>query len=93
VYPDDPALDTIVDNFTKYSIDKLHQTSGFDNLTTYVNYAHGDEGPEAWYDVNKLERLAALKRKWDPEERFSFYQPVPLYWPPVTQSMPSNEDL
>jgi hypothetical protein len=92
VYPDDPVLDTVVDNFTKYSIDKLHKTSGFGDLTTYVNYAHGDEGPEVWYDVDNLGRLAALKRLWDPKERFSFYQPVPLYWASPSDSL-GNEDL
>lgn len=55
----------------------------------YVNYAHGDEGPEAWYDVENLPRLAKLKMEWDPEQHFSWYQPVPLYWPSLDEV--SNE--
>jgi hypothetical protein len=32
------------------------------------------------------------KRLWDPKERFSFYQPVPLYWASPSDSL-GNEDL
>ncbi|KAK4442734.1 FAD-binding domain-containing protein [Podospora aff. communis PSN243] len=45
---------------------------------TYVNYAFGDEkleevyGEEPW----RLERLRALKEKWDPQGRFGFYAPI-----------------
>jgi hypothetical protein len=37
-------------------------------LHAYVNYARGDENPEALYGYEKwrLERLRALKRKFDP---------------------------
>lgn len=57
---------------------KVQATSGFDQLAVYVNFAHGDEGPAAWYSAEKLKNLTRLKRKWDPKELFSFYQPVPL---------------
>ncbi|KAJ7162313.1 FAD binding domain-containing protein [Mycena filopes] len=44
----------------------------------YVNYAHGDEGVEGWYGHEKwrVDRLRALKRKYDPENRFKFYAPI-----------------
>jgi hypothetical protein len=50
--------------------------SGFPNLKLYVTYAHGDEGPEVWYRES-LPGLIALKKKWDPQEKFGYMNPVP----------------
>ena len=77
----DQGLDDAVNAFAKRARDEFARTSGFEALTTYSNYAHGDEGPEAWYSARKLPRLSALKRKWDPDELFSWNYPVPLQWP------------
>ncbi|KAI1313330.1 FAD binding domain-containing protein [Xylaria venustula] len=41
-------------------------------LEVYVNYAHGDEGPVAWYSERKLPRLRALKSRWDPKNLFKW---------------------
>ncbi|KAL8780238.1 MAG: hypothetical protein Q9213_006560 [Squamulea squamosa] len=47
-------------------------------VNTYVNYANGFEpveqiyGHEAW----RLERLRGLKAKYDPENRFRYYNPI-----------------
>lgn len=47
-------------------------------LTAYVNYANGKEtveqvyGYEAW----RQQKLRALKKKYDPENRFRFYNPI-----------------
>lgn len=41
-------------------------------LEVYVNYAHGDEGPVAWYSERKLPRLLALKSRWDPKNLFKW---------------------
>lgn len=47
-------------------------------VNTYVNYANGYEpvetiyGHEAW----RLERLRGLKKNYDPENRFRFYNPI-----------------
>ncbi|KAL4975568.1 hypothetical protein BDW66DRAFT_151852 [Aspergillus desertorum] len=51
-----------------------------DELHAYVNYASGEEGPQAWYGYEpwRLEKLQEVKRRYDPEERFSFYAPIPL---------------
>lgn len=45
---------------------------------TYVNYAYGEESvPEVYgRDGERLARLRALKREWDPENRFGFYSPI-----------------
>lgn len=43
----------------------------------YVNFAAGDEKPEAVYgSKERLDRLKALKAKWDPEGVFSNFQPI-----------------
>lgn len=51
---------------------------GWSSKHTYVNYAVGDEGVEEMYghDMERLHRLQSLKRKWDPENRFSFNAPL-----------------
>ena len=50
--------------------------------TTYVNYALGteDESLESIYGYEpwRLEKLRELKRRYDPEERISFYNPIPV---------------
>lgn len=51
------------------------------NASLLQQYARGDEGPAAWYGERKLRRLSALKRKWDPHQRFSVSNAVPLSWP------------
>lgn len=44
---------------------------------TYVNYANGGEKRSQLYGDNvRLKRLAKLKRKWDPQNRFGFYNPI-----------------
>ena len=44
----------------------------------YVNYGWGDEEPEELYGYEKwrLERLRELKRKYDSDNKFSFYAPI-----------------
>jgi len=45
---------------------------------SYVNYANGFEGPEEWYGNApwRLERLRGLKAKYDPNNRFRFFNPI-----------------
>ncbi|EAU36707.1 predicted protein [Aspergillus terreus NIH2624] len=76
----DSALDDAVNEFATLGRQEFVETSGFDQLAVYSNYARGDEGPVAWYGERKLPKLSALKRKWDPEQRFSVNNPVPLHW-------------
>ncbi|KAI1771739.1 hypothetical protein F4818DRAFT_428910 [Hypoxylon cercidicola] len=56
-------------------------TSGYPELTTFINYAHGDERLERIYGENKLPRLAALKKTWDPNSVFSFNNGLPTKYP------------
>lgn len=55
----------------------LFEGSGQEDMYSYVNYAYGDEGPEAWYGYEpwRLEKLRALKAEYDPDGRFNFYAP------------------
>lgn len=59
----------------------LVATSGYDDLTVYINYAHGDETLEQRYGANKLPRLAKLKAKYDPDQIFSFSNGLPTSYP------------
>ncbi|KAL9074399.1 MAG: hypothetical protein Q9157_004402 [Trypethelium eluteriae] len=80
-YHPNSTLDKAANDFWRNARAMVQATSGFDNLSVYVNFANGDEGPAVWYTPAKLHNLTRLKRRWDPMERFSFYQPVPLYYP------------
>ncbi|OLN92085.1 6-hydroxy-D-nicotine oxidase 2 [Colletotrichum chlorophyti] len=57
-------------------------TSGYGRLQQYVNYGNTTstmrDPPEALYGYEtwRLERLRALKRKYDPENIFRWYQPL-----------------
>ncbi|PHH89658.1 hypothetical protein CDD83_5576 [Cordyceps sp. RAO-2017] len=55
---------------------RLQRASGRDALAVYAHFAHGDEAPEAWYSASRLARLRALKAVYDPENLFSYYNPV-----------------
>lgn len=56
----------------------LHIGSGKKDLHAYVNYAYGKEGVKSWYGFEnwRQEKLLALKNKYDPKRRFSFYAPI-----------------
>jgi hypothetical protein len=47
---------------------------------TYVNYAVGTENLNQMYgyDTPRVQKLKALKKAYDPMNRFGFYNPVPL---------------
>ncbi|KAK8108235.1 uncharacterized protein PG998_010248 [Apiospora kogelbergensis] len=59
----------------------LAATSGYGNLTVYVNYAWGDESLESIYGAKKLPRLARLKAQYDPSNVFQFYHALPTSYP------------
>lgn len=49
-------------------------------LTTYVNYAFGDEPSQQMYGYEpwRLQKLRALKKQYDPRNRFGYYNPISL---------------
>jgi hypothetical protein len=71
-------FDDAVNAFLQSSRAKFQETSGFEDLSVYTNYAHGDEGPAVWYSAKNLERLVGLKNRWDSNWLFSWYNPIPL---------------
>ncbi|KAL8882006.1 MAG: hypothetical protein Q9198_000914 [Flavoplaca austrocitrina] len=50
-------------------------------LNAYSNYANGDETLEEIYGYEpwRLEKLRRLKREWDPDGRFRFFNPIKGY--------------
>lgn len=43
----------------------------------YVNYASGEESKtEVYGNDARLKKLAELKSKWDPENKFRYYNPI-----------------
>ncbi|KAJ5087692.1 hypothetical protein N7456_011308 [Penicillium angulare] len=75
--PDGEELDNKAWDFGEKMRQILFKGSGQENMYSYVNYAAGNEGPKSWYGYEpwRLERLRALKEKYDPHHRFSFYAP------------------
>ncbi|GAB1197568.1 hypothetical protein APSETT444_006865 [Aspergillus pseudonomiae] len=72
---DRPAADAFGDRVR----DIFHEGSGEAEKHVYVNYASGDEPLETIYGYEpwRQSKLSALKRKYDPENRFGFYAPIP----------------
>ena len=66
-----------VNNFGKEVRGDFVATSGYPELSAYVNYAWGDETPEQIYGREKLPRLLALKKKWDPDNVFRYSNGLP----------------
>ncbi|KAI0393715.1 Glucooligosaccharide oxidase [Xylariaceae sp. FL0594] len=55
--------------------DDYASLSGYNGLTVYVSYGHGDETLEQIFGSN-LPRLKKLKRKYDPDNVFRFYHAI-----------------
>ncbi|KAF5602432.1 uncharacterized protein FSUBG_7739 [Fusarium subglutinans] len=77
----DNEIDDVLARFGEDIRRDVAATSGYSEITTFVNYAHGDETLEQIYGKGKLARLAALKRIWDPNEVFSFNNGLPTRYP------------
>ncbi|ETS85960.1 hypothetical protein PFICI_03985 [Pestalotiopsis fici W106-1] len=58
--------------------DIVYQATNQTELHAYVNYAAGDEGKQSWYGYEqwRQDKLLAVKDKYDPQRRFSFYAPI-----------------
>ncbi|RMZ82267.1 hypothetical protein DV738_g1892, partial [Chaetothyriales sp. CBS 135597] len=69
VYVDD-SQETTIEEFSREQRTNLQATSGFDTPHVYLGYAHGDEGPAAWFSEDHLQALRALKALWDPTNIF-----------------------
>lgn len=71
----DQSIDADVNAFARSNRDMFAKASGFSELELYTTYAHGDEGPEVWYRDSLLQ-LRSLKQKYDPDNRFRFFNPI-----------------
>ncbi|KAI0458581.1 FAD-binding domain-containing protein [Xylaria acuta] len=76
--PAAPELDKIAADLGGGMRQILHEGSGQEEMLSYVNYAFGDETEQNWYGYDKWrqDRLKALKNKYDPLGKFSFYAPI-----------------
>ncbi|PYI01617.1 FAD-binding domain-containing protein [Aspergillus sclerotiicarbonarius CBS 121057] len=78
-YPNGTELDRRAANLGQELRNILFKGTRRDDIRAYVNYAHGDETPQQLYGSEKWrqQRLRALKAKYDPSGKFSYYAPVP----------------
>ncbi|KAK4170742.1 hypothetical protein QBC36DRAFT_124146 [Triangularia setosa] len=69
---------TLDEQAGKWSKEMYLAASGSTNKKTYVNYAHGDEPVEALYGYEpwRLEKLRKVKKQYDPQGKFGFFNPV-----------------
>ncbi|RAH47729.1 FAD-binding oxidoreductase [Aspergillus brunneoviolaceus CBS 621.78] len=77
--PDD-ALDDIAIEWAGRIRDLWNEGQPTRRPTTYVNYAFGTESLDSMYGYERwrLERLRALKREYDPDNRFAYFNPIPV---------------
>ncbi|KAK4992368.1 hypothetical protein LTR50_001126 [Elasticomyces elasticus] len=78
---DDTTTLSAVEALAKELRTSFAATSGYPDLAVYVSYAHGDETLDQRYGANKLPRLAALKKKWDPSNVFAYNNALPTSYP------------
>ncbi|KAF4457203.1 hypothetical protein F53441_767 [Fusarium austroafricanum] len=79
LYKPNTALDAAAQEHGEKLRQHLLEASGDpEHLRAYVNYAHGFESLESMYGYEpwRIEKLKALKKKWDPENRMRFYAPI-----------------
>lgn len=78
LYQPNSSLDTQAEEFGRLARSLLKAGSGSPELHSYVNYAHGDESLEEVYGYEpwRLQKLRWLKKKYDPNNKFGFYEPI-----------------
>lgn len=76
-----PGLDNpfgeMANEFARGLREEIAAASGYPGVSAYVNYAWGDETLEQIYREDKLHRLTALKRHWDPDNVFGYWNGIP----------------
>ena len=76
-YAPNSTLDAFAMEWTAANRDLWNQGQPTRLPTSYVNYAAGTESLESIYGYEpwRLERLRALKHKYDPLNKFAYYIP------------------
>lgn len=76
--PDGEALDAKAISVGQNLRNALREGTDREDFHAYVNYAFGTETKEEMYghETWRQEKLLALKDKYDPNRRFSFYAPI-----------------
>ncbi|KAI0877508.1 hypothetical protein GGS24DRAFT_487881 [Hypoxylon argillaceum] len=77
VYADNTTTDADIEHLPEKIRDTIAATAGTDGLNTYIGFSNGDEPPEAIWSREHLQRLAKLKKEYDPLGLFSSYHPIP----------------
>ncbi len=77
-YAINPALDALVPIYGRQARALLNDGEPQRPLNAYVNYAYGDETLEQLYGYEpwRLQKLRALKKQYDPKNRYQFYNPI-----------------
>ncbi|KAL8702104.1 MAG: hypothetical protein Q9201_004577 [Fulgogasparrea decipioides] len=71
----DSSLDVAANAFASRVRDLMRSVDGLARNTTYINFAHGDEPLEEVYG-DSLAKLQALKKRYDPLNRFNQWFPL-----------------
>ncbi|KAL8738826.1 MAG: hypothetical protein Q9181_000430 [Wetmoreana brouardii] len=71
----DSSLDVAANAFGSRVRDLMRSADGLARNTTYINFAHGDEPLEEVYG-DSLAKLQALKKRFDPMNRFNQWFPL-----------------
>lgn len=75
---DGPALQKKAEKLGEDLRQIVYRGTGRNELHAYVNYAFGNEEKKQMYGYEqwRQDKLKALKNKYDPDRKFSFYAPI-----------------
>jgi hypothetical protein len=75
-----PPLEGFARAWADKTVDIWYASQPGRRRATYVNYAVGNEPLESIYGYDgQLSRLRALKAKYDPRNKFRWYNPIVTY--------------
>ena len=81
LFADNMTSDATIENLPEKMRSTIADTAGTDGLEVYVGFSNGDEPLESIFSKEKLPRLAALKKQYDPDGLFNAYHPLPTSYP------------
>jgi FAD/FMN-containing dehydrogenase len=81
VFPNSSVTGATIDNLPKKIRSAISDTAGTNGLAAYVGFSNGDEKLESLFSAEHMPRLAALKKRYDPDGLFNAYHPLPTRYP------------